>query len=82
MAVIIGKGGRYISNNDALKHVAGYSCYNEGSVRDWQGYGTQNCPGKNFYRSGSIGPWLVTKDEIADPAAWVARVVTPKELPA
>jgi len=38
-------------------------------VREWQHRGTQNCPGKNFYRSGSMGPWITTADEIADPAA-------------
>ena len=67
LAVIIGKRGRHIAPEDALSHIAGYSCLNEGSVRDWAGRGTQNCPTKNFYHSGSIGPWLVTAEEVPDP---------------
>ena len=67
LAVVIGKRGRHVAPGSAFDHIVGYTCLNEGSVRDWQGYGTQNCPGKNFYRSGAIGPWMVTKDEIADP---------------
>ena len=66
LGVIIGKGGRHIPEDHALDHVAGYTIMNEGSVRDWQSRGTQNCPGKNFYRSGAIGPWMVTRDEISD----------------
>ena len=69
LAVVIGTRGRHVPAERAFDHIVGYTCLNEGSVRDWQGYGTQNCPGKNFYRSGSIGPWMVTKDEIADPMA-------------
>ncbi|MDH3639819.1 MAG: fumarylacetoacetate hydrolase family protein, partial [Gammaproteobacteria bacterium] len=53
---------------DALDYVAGYSCFMDGSVRDWQNHGSQFTPGKNFYRSGSFGPWLVTADEIPDPS--------------
>ena len=67
LAVIIGKRGRHIAPEDALSYIAGYSCLNEGSVRDWAGRGTQNCPTKNFYHSGSIGPWLVTAEEVPDP---------------
>ncbi len=66
IGVIIGKSGRHIPEERALDYVAGYTIVNEGSVRDWQTRGTQNCPGKNFYRSGAIGPWMVTRDEIAD----------------
>jgi 2-keto-4-pentenoate hydratase/2-oxohepta-3-ene-1,7-dioic acid hydratase in catechol pathway len=69
LAVIIGKGGRYISADRALEHVAGYSIYNDGSVRDWQRHTHQYTPGKNFPGSGAFGPWLVTSDEIADPAS-------------
>ena len=69
LAVVIGRTTRRISREDALSCVGGYTCLNEGSVRDWQGKGTQNCPGKNFYRSGSMGPWMVTADEIPDPSA-------------
>ena len=67
MAVIIGKSGRRISRETALAHVAGYACYNDVSVRDWQRHTTQFTPGKNFPHTGSFGPWLVTADEIADP---------------
>lgn len=69
LAVIIGKNGFEIPRDRAMEHVAGYSCLNDGSVRDWQKHSSQFTPGKNFYRSGSWGPWLVTTDEIADPAA-------------
>jgi len=68
LAVIIGKRGRYISEADALSHVAGYSCYNDGSIRDWQRHTTQFTPGKNFPGTGAFGPWLVTPDEIPDPS--------------
>ncbi|HEX3859392.1 MAG TPA: fumarylacetoacetate hydrolase family protein, partial [Pseudolabrys sp.] len=62
-----GKGGRYIDEGRALDHVAGYSCFNDGSVRDWQFHTTQVTPGKNFAATGGFGPWLVTVDEIPDP---------------
>lgn len=64
IAVIIGKGGRRISEADSWSHIAGYSCYNDGSIRDWQVATTQWTPGKNFYRTGGFGPWMVTSDEI------------------
>ena len=67
LAVIIGTPGRYIEKDAALGHVAGYSCFNEGSARDWQFHTTQITPGKNFYRTGGFGPWMVTADEIGDP---------------
>ncbi len=66
LGVIIGKAGRHIPSASALDHIAGYTIINEGTVRDWLRRGTQNFPGKNFYRSGAIGPWMVTADEIAD----------------
>lgn len=66
IGVVIGKPGRHIPEDRALDYVAGYTIINEGSVRDWQRKGTQNCPGKNFHRSGAIGPWMVTRDEIED----------------
>jgi 2-keto-4-pentenoate hydratase/2-oxohepta-3-ene-1,7-dioic acid hydratase in catechol pathway len=68
LAVIIGKPGRYIKRQNAFDHVAGYSCYNEGSVREYQGHNRQFGLGKNFERSGSFGPWLMTPDEFGDPA--------------
>jgi len=64
LAVVIGKFGHRIPRETALDHVAGYSCFNDGSVRDWQKHSSQYTPGKNFARSGSFGPWLVTADEI------------------
>ena len=68
LAVVIGKGGRHIAVQDALGHVAGYTCMAENSVRDFQKHNAQVTPGKNFERSGALGPWLVTADEIGDPA--------------
>jgi 2-keto-4-pentenoate hydratase/2-oxohepta-3-ene-1,7-dioic acid hydratase in catechol pathway len=68
VAVIIGKGGRHIKASDALGHVAGYSCYNEGSVRDWQLHTSQYLAGKTFAGTGAFGPWMVTGDEIPDPS--------------
>ncbi|HYF19572.1 MAG TPA: fumarylacetoacetate hydrolase family protein [Ramlibacter sp.] len=64
IAVVIGSGGRRIREEDAWNHVAGYSCYNDGSVRDWQAATTQWTAGKNFWRTGAFGPWMVTADEI------------------
>ena len=66
--MVIGKGGRHIPPADALAHVAGYSAYNDGSVRDWQRHSIQFVPGKNFPETGAFGPWLVTADEISDPS--------------
>ena len=66
MAVIIGRAGRAISEADALKHVAGYACYNEGSVRNWQRHTSQFTPGKNFPGTGAFGPYLVTPQEVGD----------------
>jgi 2-keto-4-pentenoate hydratase/2-oxohepta-3-ene-1,7-dioic acid hydratase in catechol pathway len=64
LAVIIGKTARHLTAENALDCVAGYSCYNDGSVRDFQRKGTQWTLGKNFDKTGSFGPWLVTKDEL------------------
>ena len=66
LAVVIGKAGRHIAADKALDHVAGYSIANEGSVRDYQNHTTQFWPGKSFERSGSLGPWIVTPDEVGD----------------
>lgn len=68
LAVIIGKTARHVRAADALGYVAGYSCYNDGSVRDWQKHTIQFTPGKNFPQTGAFGPWLVTTDEIPDPS--------------
>ncbi len=67
LAVIIGKTARHVSCDDAMDYVAGYSCCNEGSVRDYQYHTIQFTAGKNFYRSGGFGPWMVTSDEQSDP---------------
>lgn len=64
IAVIIGRPGRRISQQEAYNHVAGYSCYNDGSVRDWQRHTIQWTAGKNFARTGGFGPWMVSADEI------------------
>ena len=64
IAVVIGKAGRRISEQDSWSHVAGYSCYNDGSIRDWQRHTSQFTPGKNFTATGAFGPWMVTADEI------------------
>jgi 2-keto-4-pentenoate hydratase/2-oxohepta-3-ene-1,7-dioic acid hydratase in catechol pathway len=69
MAVIIGKAGRRISREAAFDHVAGYACYNDGSIRDWQRHTSQFAPGKNFVGTGGFGPWMVTTDELTDIAA-------------
>jgi 2-keto-4-pentenoate hydratase/2-oxohepta-3-ene-1,7-dioic acid hydratase in catechol pathway len=66
LAVVIGKPGHRIPQDEAYAHVAGYTVMNEGSVRDWQFHTRQITPGKNFYHSGSIGPWIVSRDEVGD----------------
>lgn len=74
IAVIIGKPGRRIAESDAWGHIAGYACYNDASVRDWQMHTSQWGPGKNFWRTGGFGPWMVTADEV--PAGAVMTLVT------
>jgi 2-keto-4-pentenoate hydratase/2-oxohepta-3-ene-1,7-dioic acid hydratase in catechol pathway len=71
LAVVIGRGGRHISKADALDHVAGYSIFNDVSIRDWQikKPPIQFGAGKNFDGSGPFGPDLVTADEVPDPQA-------------
>jgi 2-keto-4-pentenoate hydratase/2-oxohepta-3-ene-1,7-dioic acid hydratase in catechol pathway len=68
LGVVIGEGGRYIEEADAMKHVAGYCVVNDVSEREWQlERGTQWDKGKGCDTFGPIGPWLVTTDEVADP---------------
>lgn len=74
LVVVIGKPGYRVKAENAFDHVAAYTIMNEGSVRDWQFHTRQITPGKNFYRSGSIGPWLVPAREIEDVNA--LRIVT------
>lgn len=69
LAVVIGKGGRHIAESEAMAHIAGYSIYNDVSVRDYQRHAQQIAAGKNFVGTGPFGPWLVTADEIPDPTA-------------
>ena len=66
LAIVIGKGGRYIPEDEAMAHIAGFTCANDASVRDWQWHTQQFTPGKNFPATGALGPWLVTPEEIAD----------------
>ena len=68
LVAVIGARGRHVPQEKALDYVVGYTCMNEGTVRDWMKKGTQNTTAKNFYRSGSIGPWLATADEVGDPS--------------
>lgn len=66
LAIVIGRGGRNISQADALDHIAGYACFNDGTARDWQRHTHQWTPGKNFPGTGAFGPALVTADEVGD----------------
>ena len=65
LAFVIGKAGYRISREAAFDHIAGYTCLNDGSIRDYQLRGSLAI-GKNFNATGSIGPWIVTRDEIPD----------------
>jgi 2-keto-4-pentenoate hydratase/2-oxohepta-3-ene-1,7-dioic acid hydratase in catechol pathway len=65
LALVIGRGGRHIPVERALEHVAGYTCFVDGSVRDYQKFSVTS--GKNFPGTGPLGPWIVTSDEIPDP---------------
>ncbi|MBI1218585.1 MAG: 5-carboxymethyl-2-hydroxymuconate isomerase [Rhodobacteraceae bacterium] len=67
VAVIGAPTGRYLPADQALAKVFGYTCMNEGSVRDWQRHSSQVTAGKNFEGTGAVGPWLVTADEVGDP---------------
>lgn len=66
IAVVIGKGGRRIAEDKAYAHIAGFACYNDGSIRDWQLHTSQWGPGKNFQSTGAFGPALITRDEIGE----------------
>jgi 2-keto-4-pentenoate hydratase/2-oxohepta-3-ene-1,7-dioic acid hydratase in catechol pathway len=65
LAVVIGRAGRHIKPEDALKHVAGYTCFCDATVRDFTKYSL--VASKNFAGTGPLGPWIVTADEIPDP---------------
>ena len=66
LVVVIGKAGRRIPEAQALDHVAGYSIYNDATLRDYQLHTSQFTPGKNFPNTGAFGPWIVTSDELPD----------------
>jgi len=69
LVVVLSKGGKNIAEEDALDHVAGYSVFNDASIRDYQLRTPQWTAGKNFDDSGAFGPWLVTPDEVPAGAA-------------
>jgi acylpyruvate hydrolase len=64
LVAVIGTGGKHISRDTALKHVAGYSIFNDGSIRDYQMKTPQWTAGKNFDNTGAFGPWFITEDEL------------------
>lgn len=72
LAIVVGgpaSGSRRVSEADAMKLVAGYTCLAENSLRDWQRHSAQATPGKNFFHSGALGPFMVTTDEVGAPEA-------------
>ena len=64
LALVIGTRAHHVPAEEAFRHIAGYSCFNDGSVRDWSR--PQITPGKNFTATGAFGPWLTTADEVPD----------------
>lgn len=67
IVIIIGKGGRRIPEDKALEHIAGLTMMNEGTLRDWVRHAKFNVTqGKNFEKSGAIGPWMMTADDVED----------------
>lgn len=68
LAIVIGEKARHVSRDNALDYIAGYTCFMDGTVRDWQRHTTQFTPGKNFKQSGAMGPYLVTPDELSSPS--------------
>ncbi|VVE11383.1 5-carboxymethyl-2-hydroxymuconate isomerase [Pandoraea horticolens] len=66
LAFVIGKGGRHIPKAQAFEHIAGYACFNDVTVRDWQRHTHQFTPGKNFPDTGAFGPYLVTAEDVPD----------------
>ncbi|MCP4300443.1 MAG: fumarylacetoacetate hydrolase family protein [Gammaproteobacteria bacterium] len=80
LAVVIGKRARNVTRETALDHVAGYCCFMDGSIRDWQRHTSQFTAGKNFHKSGAMGPCIVTADEIPDPSVLQLRTVVNGEV--
>ena len=75
LAVVMGEGGRHIARQQALSKVFGYTIFNDGSVRDVQ-FQHSLTAGKNFYRSGSMGPWIVSAADIPDPTQlWLSTTL-------
>lgn len=66
LGVVIGRSARHVSRDAAFEYIAGYTCFMDGTARDWQKHTTQFTPGKNFHRSGAMGPTLVSRDEVPD----------------
>lgn len=67
LAVVIGRAGRHIPHSEAMGHIAGYTCFMDGTMRDWQRHTSQFTAGKNFSKSGAMGPWLLTADQLPHP---------------
>lgn len=63
LCAIVGKAGRRVSATDALGHIAGYSVFNDGSIREFQRHSPLWIPGKNFHRSGAVGPWMIPAND-------------------
>lgn len=80
LAVVVGRRARHVRRQEALEYVAGYSCFNDGSIRDFQRHGPQWTAGKNFHHSGAFGPWLVTADECPDPKQFRLRTILNGQL--
>lgn len=79
-AIVIGRGGRAIAEEEALDHVLGYTILNDGSLRDYQAHTIQFTPGKNFADSGAVGPWIVTTDEFGPVASQRVRTTVDGEV--
>lgn len=69
LAVVIGRSAYRVSRDQALSYIVGYSCFQDGSIRDFQRHTSQFTPGKNFDKTGGFGPWITTSDEISDPSS-------------
>ena len=69
LGVVIGRAARHVSRDAAFEYIAGYTCFMDGTARDWQKHTTQFTPGKNFHSSGAMGPTLVSRDEVPDVTA-------------
>jgi len=80
LAVVIGSHCRYVKKADYRKVVAGYSIFNDGSLRDYQRAAPNLTAGKNFFHSGAMGPWIITDDEVPDPQALQLRTLINGEV--